>query len=141
MRLLLVLILAALCAAQPPDPQQQKKALIAIEEEWLKAGDAAALERILAADFVHPLPQGIFLDKKEQVDWVRHHPPEPHRNARFDRLQVRIYKDVGIVNGIVIAEDSGGKEQKTVFTDVFAFRNGRWQAINAQENAVEPSRR
>jgi hypothetical protein len=25
-----------------------------------------------------------------------------------------------------------------MFTDVFVFRDGRWQAVNAQENAIRP---
>src|SRR5207249_12187472 len=30
------------------------------------------------------------------------------------------------------------REDRTVFTDVFVRRKGRWQAVNAQENAVPP---
>jgi hypothetical protein len=38
---------------------------------------------------------------------------------------------------LVIAADAGGKETaRTMFTDVFVLRDGRWQAVNAQENAV-----
>ncbi len=46
-------------------------------------------------------------------------------------MRVRIYGDVGIVNGTVVSGT-----QRTAFTDVFAFRDGRWQAVNAQENAI-----
>jgi len=54
-------------------------------------------------------------------------------------LKVRVYGDVGIVNGIVVTSDENGKQlDRTIFTDVFAWREGRWQAINAQENKVEP---
>jgi len=42
------------------------------------------------------------------------------------------------VNGIVINSDEHGKDvDLTIFTDVFAHRDGRWQPINAQENRVE----
>jgi hypothetical protein len=44
---------------------------------------------------------------------------------------------VGIVTGIVVSEEPGKEAEKTIFTDVFAFRQGRWQAINAQENRVK----
>jgi hypothetical protein len=44
---------------------------------------------------------------------------------------------VGIVNGSVIATNDSGKVlDRTMFTDVFVFRDGRWQAVNAQENKV-----
>jgi hypothetical protein len=52
-------------------------------------------------------------------------------------MQVRVYGDVGVVNGIVLTTDEQGREvERTIFTDVFVRRNGRWEAVNAQENAV-----
>jgi hypothetical protein len=36
-----------------------------------------------------------------------------------------------------IAADPNGKElDRTMFTDVFVYRDGRWQAVNGQENGV-----
>jgi predicted GNAT superfamily acetyltransferase len=53
-----------------------------------------------------------------------------------------MYGDVGIVNGIVVTSDAHGKDvNRTIFTDVFVYRDGRWQAINAQENKVEADSR
>jgi hypothetical protein len=53
---------------------------------------------------------------------------------------VRIYGTAGIVNGVVVATDkSGGVVKKIIFTDVFAFRDGHWQAVNAQENDYQPT--
>ena len=55
-----------------------------------------------------------------------------NQNARF-------YGDVAILNGSVIASDRSGKEiDRTMFTHVFVRRDGRWQAVNAQENALRP---
>jgi hypothetical protein len=38
----------------------------------------------------------------------------------------------GIVNGVVVETGPGGR-RKTLFTDGFSLRNGKWQAVNAQE--------
>jgi predicted GNAT superfamily acetyltransferase len=55
---------------------------------------------------------------------------------------VRVYGDCGIVNGIVVASDEHGQDlDRTIFTDVFAYREGRWQAVNAQENHMEKLQR
>ena len=55
---------------------------------------------------------------------------------------MRLYGDVGIVNGIVVAADTSGKEtDRTMFTDVFTYRDGRWVAITAQETPVATLRR
>jgi hypothetical protein len=59
------------------------------------------------------------------------HPGPSDRKPRFEQLNIRLYGDVAIANGIV-DDDS----YRTIFTDVFAHRNGRWQAVNAQENAI-----
>jgi hypothetical protein len=115
-----------------------KKELLALEGQWLHARDAATLERILASDFIHPVADGTFLNKTQHIAWLAKHLPPPSRKTSFDHLQVRIYGDTGIVNGIVVASDESGKElERSIFTDVFVYRDRRWQAVNAQENRVE----
>ena len=112
----------------------QQKALEALEQRWLAAeDDLSALETILADDFVHVLPMG-FVSKREQIDFMRSHPtPKDGTTRRFDDLRVRVFGIAGVVTGIVVATAPDGKTQRTAFTDVFAHRNGRWQAVNAQE--------
>lgn len=119
-----------------PDGDHAKHQLLAIENEWLKSeGDPQALEHILADDFVHALPSG-FITKQDQIGFVRtHHFPPDNFKRHFEALRVRVYGTAGIVNGIVVATNSAGATVKrTVFTDVFAYRSGHWQAVNAQEN-------
>ena len=141
--LILLLITPTVLVAREAsrDTESDRQALIAIENEWLNARDPATLNRILAPDFVHPVAQGLFLTKAEHVGWfVKHSPPTNHKK-RFDPIKVRLYGNVGIVNGIVIASDEHGKEiDRTIFTDIFVYRDGRWQAVNAQENAVRMRR-
>jgi len=149
----LMLSALALCAwaagspvqAQSRTPEQDRAALIALENEWLaNEHNAAALEHILASEFVHPLPTGDLVTKAEHIAFSSAHPPQANRKQHFDQLQVRVYGDVGIVTGVVVTTDEKGPSQtgenhevdRTVFTDVFVWRDGRWQAVNAQENAV-----
>ena len=120
-----------------PDNRDQA-ALIALENEWLaNLHNPAVLEKILASDFLHPLPTGDFVSKAQHIQFSATHLPTPNRKQRFDQMQVRVYGDVGIVNGIVLTTDEQSHEaERTIFTDVFVRRNGRWKAVNAQENAV-----
>lgn len=141
-----VLSAIALCAcatgspllAQSRTPEQDRAALIALENEWLaNEHNAPVLERILASDFVHPLPTGDFVTKAQHIAFSSAHPPPANVKQHFDQMRVRVYGDVGIVNGIVVTTDEKDHEvDRTVFTDVFGWRDGRWQAVNAQENAV-----
>ena len=57
------------------------------------------------------------------------------QSQRFEDLHVRVYGEAGIVNGAVIETTEHG-EHKTLFTDVFAYRDGKWMAVSAQELPV-----
>ncbi|PYL46181.1 MAG: hypothetical protein DMF40_13365 [Verrucomicrobia bacterium] len=105
-------------------------------EEWLaNLHNPAALEKILASDFVHPLPTGDFVTKAQHIQFASTHLPPPNRKRRFDQMQVRVYGDVGIANGIVLTTDEqGGELERTVFADVFVRRN--W-ALGSGQRAGE----
>ena len=102
--------------------------------------NAPELEHILAEDFLHPVVTGDVLTKAQHIQFSSTHLPPSDLTKHFEDLQVRVYGDVGIVNGLVVTTNKDGNSAgKTVFTDVFVYRDGRWQAINAQENAVQSS--
>jgi hypothetical protein len=149
--LLAGLALAAAAFAQSPGKQQPPSApldmenaqVVHLEHLWLDAqntGNVAELDRILAADFVRPYPpDGQFITKAEMMTYLHSHPfphqkgPHPH----FAQLRVRIYGNVAIARGILTTQDANGALlSKTLFTDVFLRRQGRWQAVSAQENQV-----
>jgi hypothetical protein len=97
--------------------------------------DPVALQGILAPDFLHVVP-GEIVTKEQHLQFLRGHPAsDRHPNKRFEDLHVRVYGDAGIVNGAVIQTTDHG-ERKTLFTDVFAYRDGKWQAVSAQELPV-----
>ena len=124
-------VFAALLLLAATLPAGDRSEILRLEDEWLHAHDAATLERILAPDFVHVLPSGDFITKEQHIAWFRQH--GSNSDARFRNERVRIYGNVAIVTGTVVA-----KARETVFTDVFVKRDGRWQAVNAQENVVTP---
>lgn len=119
---------------QPASTEKSQQELLALENHWLQVeNDPDALEAILAPDFLHVVPAGI-ITKDEQLNFMRQHPaPKQSQERHFEDLHIRIYGNVGIVNGVVV-ESGKRAESKTLFTDVFACRSGKWQAINAQES-------
>jgi ketosteroid isomerase-like protein len=136
----LVVFLSLVTTANAETParraEEDRRAVMDLEHQWLDAYDAATLDRILADDFIHPVMTGQFLSKREHIDWSVAHPPPPTRRARFERLDVRVFGEVAIAVGIVSTEGLGDGPERTIFTDVFARRRGRWQAISAQESEV-----
>lgn len=137
MRLPAVIACVLCTAAIPNPPLSDQKIVETLEKQWLASEhDRTALDTILAADFVHPVAAGVFLSKSQHVAWAVGHPSPKETRQQFDQLQVRVYGSAAVVTGMVISTDQAGREDRTVFTDVFAKRSGRWQAVNAQENPV-----
>lgn len=112
---------------------KSKQELVELENHWLQVeNDPNALESILAPDFLHVVPAGI-ITKDQQLSFMRRHPaPDETPKKQFEDMHVRVYGAVGIVNGMVVETGAGGS-RKTLFTDVFAYRDGKWQAVRAQE--------
>jgi hypothetical protein len=112
--------------------EHDRQALISLENDWLAAEhDAAALERILAPDFVHPVVTGNFLTKTQHIFYSTKYLPLANLKHRFEQMNVRLYGDVGIVNGIVVGSDEHGQDVgKLIFTDI--FRVPRWQVAGNQ---------
>ncbi|HKW89319.1 MAG TPA: nuclear transport factor 2 family protein [Candidatus Acidoferrales bacterium] len=126
----------------PQDTDTTKEAqgaIVKLENRWLaNEGNPTALETILADDFVHVLPIGM-ITKRQHIDFVRQHPWPTMKTHRFEKLEVRVYGDVAIANGIVLAVPENDAPRRTFFTDVFVLRSGKWQAVNAQESEASPA--
>jgi hypothetical protein len=128
-----ILLAGISCMAQESWMSSPAKAIADLETRWLQhIDDPTVLDIILADDFVHALPSGL-ISKQQQIDFAKTHPRAPQENRHFEDFKVRVYGDTGIANGIVVTTDASGTH-RAVFTDVFVKRNGKWQAVNAQEN-------
>jgi len=137
MALVLWLLAPSVQAAPAPDNDAARRQVEALEHRWLASEtDPAALDDILADEFLHVVPQGI-ITKDEQLAFMRAHPaPKDGSTRRFEELRVRVFGTAAIATGIVAATTPDGKTKKTAFTDVFAYRDGRWRAVNAQETPL-----
>jgi ketosteroid isomerase-like protein len=127
-------------AAPAGRAQEQIKKL---EEEWATAyikGDAAALGRILADDYTLTDENGSLSNKAQAIQALASG-DTTFESIKFDDLKVRVYGAFAIVTGgeIVTVRADGTSETSTFrFTDVFALRSGRWQAISSQfTNSME----
>ena len=131
--LLLLVSLSCHVARVHESGESSKEELLALERQWLQSEtDPAALEDILAPDFLHVV-SGSIVTKDQQLQFLREHLASgQHGDKHFEDLHVRVYGNTGIVNGAVIANTAHG-ERKTLFTDVFVYRDGKWQAVSAQE--------
>jgi ketosteroid isomerase-like protein len=138
-----VLWLCPLAAAAPCPTGQAKdgKALIQIEETWARAlehRDTAALGCILADEFEDAGPDGQLTARATTLAKAAEHPAEhPAVHHELSDLRAQVHGDFGYIRGLATAADRQGKIMARVrFTDVYVYREGRWQCVAGHESMV-----
>lgn len=137
-RVLIVLLLTgattSAAGAQVAPPATERE-LIQAERQLADAfikRDVAALESILAEEFIDSNPDGIAQGKAAAIAETK---SGTVLSVTFADLKVRLYGDVGIVTGlytqkaVLNGKDATGTNR---FTDVFVRRAGRWQLVSTQ---------
>jgi ketosteroid isomerase-like protein len=148
-RILPVFLLLAATISLPGQAQSDKNAveqtLIQIEHDWSQADtkkDAAALNRILAEDWIGIDFEGTVLTKSQALKDINSGSASLESTVLSD-MKVRIYGNTAIVTGTDTekseyhGKDSSGKY---LWTDVFVLRNGRWQAVSSQSTRLATAR-
>src|SRR5215218_1189925 len=97
------------------------------------AADTAWYEEHLSEDFVCTLADGRRIDKAE---FLRRNSKRPRvTDLRYDQIDVRLLGDAALVHGVThYIRD--GSPASTRYTDVWAVRDGRWQAVAAHLTSV-----
>ena len=123
-----------------PCPAGQLKTadtLAQIEHAWasaLEQRDTAALGCILGEEFQDTDPEGALFDRAATLTKAANHRPVHHE---LQDLNAHVYGDFGYIRGLATAVDAQGKVQARVrFTDIYVYRDGRWQAVAAHESML-----
>ncbi len=123
-------------AAKATGAASSEQELLKLDREWLDAyekADTAAIARIEADDYTITYADGKLLTKAQDIELVKKSDPTgASLKLSSEETKVRVYENTAIVTGIVIQKMmQAGKEVTTRerFTDVWAKRKGRWQAV------------
>lgn len=142
--------------AHGPASERTAAALMAVEHEWLTAlnrHDVATLTRILAKEFIDSDFQGDAITRAQYLAYFAKLASAPPRRVEqtFEDTKVRFVAggEVAIVTGLVItrapkasaAATSSSPEpvSHSRFTDVFVWRDARWQVVTGQETHFAPA--
>ncbi len=133
----LVLFCPAFCAASCPAGQAKDEAtLVQIEQTWARAleeQDVQALSCILAGEFEDSDPEGKLSDRKATLAKAVGGPSIHHE---LSDLHAHLYGDFGYIRGVAKAMNRQTKIiAKVRFTDVYVYRDGRWQCVAAHESS------
>jgi metallo-beta-lactamase class B len=144
-----------------PAGERTAQAVMKVEHAWLDAlqrRDVETLARTLAAEFIDNDYQGGEITRAEYLSYfarpLAH--PAPAVSQHFEDTKVRFVAkgEVAIVTGVVRTEPAASPNGSSAtgpaspnsvrhsrFTDVFLWRDSRWQAVTAQETHFSPSPR
>jgi metallo-beta-lactamase class B len=136
----------------PPAPERTAEALMRVEHSWLAAlehRDVKVLARILGAEFIDSDSKGETITRAEFLAYFSRPlaRPQPPLAQHFENMKVRFVAngDVAIVTGVVVTlrartpgstgerPSSPSETRHSRFTDVFVWRDARWQAVSGQE--------
>ena len=108
-----------------------------IEIKWLDAlvrRDQAAVADILAPEFHDTTMTGEVRDRQQALAAMLN-PIRPDLQRSIGRLEVQSYEgNFAVARGIMLVSGKGIPQARVAFTDVFVRRDGKWQAVAAQEN-------
>jgi hypothetical protein len=132
----------ARASACPTDQAKNGNALIAIEQTWARAletHDTETLACILADEFEDAGPDGKLTDRASTLAKAAK-PQALHHE--LSEMRARVQADSGYIRGLATAIDAQGKVVARVrFTDVYAYRDGRWQCVAGHESMLNESGR
>jgi len=140
MAMLVVIFLPALAGAGecPKNQPKTEAALLELEMRWgtaLASRDAGAVACILADEFEEADVDGSLHKRHEVLD---HIPQRTLGSNRLSEMRAHVEGEFGYVRGLNTLGDPTGMtiRAQVRFTDVFVYRDGRWQAILAHESLI-----
>jgi ketosteroid isomerase-like protein len=111
--------------------------ILQIERDIMSAimgKDTAALEPMLADEFVYRTHFGVEADKATFLESIKSFPVEII-SLRGEELKVNVYGETAVLTGVQVAEarppEGEAEESAVAFTDVFVRRDGRWLMVLA----------
>lgn len=147
---LVLALSAAPVSARPPQSERTAAAVMTVEHEWLTAlsrHDVTALARILGREFIDSDFEGNAVVRARYLAYfsrpVSHAAPRVEQSFQDTTVRFVSGGDVAIVTGLVVtrpAMASSDAVRHSRFTDVFVWRDGRWQAVTGQETHFTPAK-
>jgi hypothetical protein len=141
--LITILFSLPLLAAECPKNQPKTEAaLLNVENTWadaLSRKDADTVACLLADEFEDADVDGSL---KTRAETLSHIPQRKPGVNHLSEMRAHVEGNFGFTRGLAELIDPSGKVIARVrFTDVFAYRDGRWQALAGQESLISQASR
>jgi ketosteroid isomerase-like protein len=133
----LALALSAYAADCPTNQPKTEAALIEVEQNWaaaLSRRDADAVACMVAEEFEDVDVDGSLHTRSQMLEHIPQRKPGVNH---LSEMRAHVEGNSGYTRGLATLVDASGKVVARVrFTDVFTYRDGRWQALVGQESLL-----
>ncbi len=121
----------------PKNQPKTEAALIELEQNWaaaLSRKDAAAVACMVADEFEDADVDGSLHNRSQALEHIPNRKPGVNH---LSEMQAHVDGNSGFTRGLATLVDASGKVVARVrFTDVFTYRDGRWQALAGHESLL-----
>ncbi len=135
--LALALSSSAFAADCPKNQPKTEVTLIELEQNWaaaLSRKDADAVACMVADEFEDADVDGSLHTRSQMLEHIPHRKPGTNH---LSEMRAHVEGNSAFVRGLATLVDASGKVVARVrFTDVFTYRDGRWQALAGHETLL-----
>ncbi|HYV99720.1 MAG TPA: nuclear transport factor 2 family protein [Gemmatimonadaceae bacterium] len=138
-----LLLLASSAAAQSKDTAVVRKELIAIENEIARANrecDYKYFGRVEADEFIFTTASGAVVTRKEDLAGEKDCKKNQSTTV-LDEVVIQLHGNTAVLNARSTVSATGRSGQpvanRTRFTDVFVWRDGRWQLVAGHSSRLQ----
>jgi ketosteroid isomerase-like protein len=128
---------SAFAADCPKSQPKTEAALMQAEQNWaaaLNRKDADAVACLLAEEFEDADIDGSLHTRAQTLEHIPNKKPDTNQ---LSEMRAHVDGSLGFTRGLATLLDPSGKVVARVrFTDVFTYRDGRWQALAGQESLL-----
>jgi len=132
-----VLAVAPASSASVPSPAEAELQLRAINHRFADAyrvSDPAYLDALTDRDFLLTDADGVWLERDAFLAAMRK--PAPFADIAYEAVQVRLFGEVAVLHGVFHGRTHAGATAHVRYTDVYAWRDGRWWLVGAQNTPI-----
>jgi len=135
--ILLALASSAFAADCPRNQPKTEAALIELEQNWAAAlshKDVDSVACVVADEFEDADVDGSLHTRSQTLEHIPNRKPGVNH---LSEMHAHVEGNSGFTRGLATLVDASGKVVARVrFTDVFTYRDGRWQALAGQETLL-----
>ena len=135
----------AAAAAQRPSDAESEATMRKAEADWAEVAARpmpGLMERILADDYVGVNSDNVVRDKAKMIALAAEPRSGNYVSSKLEYVNYRHFGDTVLAQGQESVHRKDGKpDLRLIWTDVWMWRDGKWQVVASQDNVLPPEKK